>query len=188
MERGFRGEALIFAIMQYPPAHLETARLNIRPLTIDDIETWRPFTLDPNAMEFMMTFYPPEITDIATHWINFQLRRYAEGRFGMMALIEKETGEMVGMCGLLAQIVDDLPELEVGYHIMPKFWGKGYAPEAAKFFMDYAFDNNISDNIISVIDVGNVKSQRVAEKNGLYREKQTVQKGDDVFVYRIKKQ
>jgi RimJ/RimL family protein N-acetyltransferase len=94
---------------------------------------------------------------------------------------------MVGQCGILAQVVDDIPELEVGYHILPQYWGKGYAPEAAKFFINYAFENNLADSIISVIDVGNIKSQRVAEKNGLYREKQTVQMGDDVFVYRILK-
>lgn len=168
----------------YLPANAQTERLNLRPLTLDDVETWRPFTDDPLAMEFMISYYPPEITDRALHWIEFQLRRYAENRYGMMALIDKQTGEMVGMCGLLAQVVDDIPELEVGYHIFQKHWGKGYAPEAAKFFMDYAFDNNLNDSIISIIDVGNVKSQRVAEKNGLFLEKQTVQKGDDVFIYR----
>jgi [ribosomal protein S5]-alanine N-acetyltransferase len=168
----------------YLPANSQTERLNLRPLTLDDVETWRPFTVDPRAMEFMITFYPPEVTDRALHWIEFQLRRYAENRYGMMALIEKETGEMVGMCGLLSQVVDDIPELEVGYHILPNYWGKGYAPEAAKFFINYAFDNNLNDSIVSIIDVGNVKSQRVAEKNGLFRDKQTVQKGDDVFVYR----
>lgn len=170
--------------MLYPPSHLETERLNIRPLTLDDVETWRPFTEDAQAMEFMMTFYRDETIDTPLHWITFQLNRYAEGRYGLMALLDKHTGEFIGLCGLLAQVIDDMPELEVGYHIFPKHWGKGYAPEAAKFFMDFAFDNNLSDNIISVIDVGNVKSQRVAEKNGLFREKQTVQKGDDVYVYR----
>jgi len=170
--------------MHYPPAHLETARLNIRPLTLDDVETWRPFTESKEAMEFMMTFYEEDGVDIPLHWITFQLNRYAEGRYGLMALLDKHTGDFIGLCGLLAQVVDDIPELEVGYHIFPKHWGKGYAPEAAKFFMDYAFENNLTDSIISVIDVGNVKSQRVAEKNGLFCEKQTVQKGDDVYVYR----
>lgn len=169
--------------MLYPPAYSTTQRLIIRPLTLNDVETWRAFTQDPVAMEFMMTFYKAE-TDIAAHWIGFQLKRYTEGRYGLMALLDKQTNELAGMCGLLAQVIDDVPELEVGYHIMPQHWGKGYAPEAAKFFINFAFDNNLADSIISVIDVGNVKSQRVADKNGLFREKQTVQMGDDVFVYR----
>ena len=171
-------------LMHYPPALLETARLNIRPLVVEDAKTWQPFIDHEEAMRFMRTFYPPEITYPALYWIGFALNRYFEGRYGMMALIDKQTGALVGQCGLLAQVVDDVKELEVGYHILPEYWGKGYAPEAAKFFIGYAFENNLADSIISVIDVGNVKSQRVAEKNGLYRDKQTVQLGDDVFIYR----
>lgn len=171
--------------MNYPPAHLETERLNMRPLVAEDAKTWQAFIDHDEAMQFMRTFYPPEIKYPALYWIGFALNRYFEGRYGMMALEDKETGELVGQCGLLAQVVDDIPEIEVGYHILPKYWGKGYAPEAAKFFINYAFENNLTDSIISVIDVGNVKSQRVAEKNGLLREKQTVQMGDDVFIYRI---
>jgi RimJ/RimL family protein N-acetyltransferase len=170
--------------MHYPPAHLETERLNMRPIVAEDAKTWQAFIDNDEAMEFMRTFYPPEIKYPALYWIGFALNRYFEGRYGMMALIDKQTGAMVGQCGLLAQVVDDLPELEVGYHILPQYWGKGYAPEAAKFFINYAFENNLADSIISVIDVGNVKSQRVAEKNGLFREKQTVQLGDDVYIYR----
>jgi RimJ/RimL family protein N-acetyltransferase len=173
--------------MQYPPAHLETARLNIRPVVAEDAKVWQAFIDHDEAMRFMRTFYPPEITYPALYWMGFALNRYFEGRYGMMALLDKKNGEMVGQCGILAQVVDDIPELEVGYHILPQYWGKGYAPEAAKFFINYAFENNLADSIISVIDVGNIKSQRVAEKNGLYREKQTVQMGDDVFVYRILK-
>jgi RimJ/RimL family protein N-acetyltransferase len=173
--------------MQYPPAHLETARLNIRPVVAEDAKVWPAFIDHDEAMRFMRTFYPPEITYPALYWMGFALNRYFEGRYGMMALLDKKNGEMVGQCGILAQVVDDIPELEVGYHILPQYWGKGYAPEAAKFFINYAFENNLADSIISVIDVGNIKSQRVAEKNGLYREKQTVQMGDDVFVYRILK-
>jgi [ribosomal protein S5]-alanine N-acetyltransferase len=170
--------------MHYPPAHLETERLNIRLLVAEDAKAWQAFIDDDEAMRFMRTFYPPEVEYPALYWIGFALNRYFEGRYGLMALVDKQTGLLVGQCGLLAQIVDDKPEIEVGYHILPKYWGKGYAPEAAQFFMNYAFDNNLTDSIISVIDVGNVKSQRVAEKNGLFREKQVVQMGDDVFVYR----
>ncbi|UPT67217.1 MAG: GNAT family N-acetyltransferase [Sphingobacteriales bacterium JAD_PAG50586_3] len=170
--------------MLYPPAHLETERLNMRPIVAEDAKAWQAFIDHDEAMRFMRTFFPPDMKHQALYWIGFGLNRYFEGRYGMMALIEKETGNFVGMCGLLAQVVDDLPEIEVGYHILPQYWGKGYAPEAAKFFINYAFENNLTDSIISVIDVGNIKSQRVAEKNGLFRDKQTVQMGDDVFVYR----
>jgi RimJ/RimL family protein N-acetyltransferase len=48
--------------------------------------------------------------------------------------------------------------------VVRKYWGQGYAPEAAKLFGDFAFNNNHSDSIISIIDIRNLKSQRVAGK------------------------
>ena len=87
---------------------------------------------------------------------------------------------------MLTQEVDNIIEIEVGYHIFKKYWGKGFAPEAAKLFIDYAFENDLTNSVISVIDVGNIKSQKVAEKNGLTREKQTkYSDGEDVYIYRI---
>jgi RimJ/RimL family protein N-acetyltransferase len=103
----------------------------------------------------------------------------------MQALIHRQTGAFIGQCGLLAQEVDGVQELEVGYHIFYKYWGQGYAPEAAKGFLQHAFENKLADSLISIIDVRNLKSQRVAEKNGLVREKQTRWSELDVFVYRI---
>jgi RimJ/RimL family protein N-acetyltransferase len=85
----------------------------------------------------------------------------------------------------MVQEVDGVNEIEVGYHIFKKYWGLGYAPEAAKLFIDYAFQNELTDSVISIIDIRNIKSQRVAEKNGLKREKQTIWSGLEVHIYRI---
>jgi RimJ/RimL family protein N-acetyltransferase len=102
-------------------------------------------------------------------------------------LLEKESNEFIGQCGLIKQEVDGKTEIEVGYHVFKKYWGRGFAPEAAKIFLEYAFNNNLSDSVISIIHVGNTKSQRVADKNGLTREKQTRWSDLDVFIYRMHK-
>ena len=86
------------------------------------------------------------------------------------------------------QEVDRETEIEVGYHIFKRFWGQGFAPEAAKLFIDYAFKNNLSNSIISIININNIRSQQVAEKNGLVREKQTNWLDLNVYIYRIKKE
>jgi len=122
----------------------------------------------------------------ATHWVNKQLNRYADNQFGLQVLIDKNTNEFIGQCGLLLQTIDDNTEIEVGYHIFKKYWGQGYAPEASKLFIDYAFQNKLTDSVTSIIAVNNIKSQRVADKNGLFREKQTTWSGLDVYIYRIK--
>jgi RimJ/RimL family protein N-acetyltransferase len=102
-------------------------------------------------------------------------------------LINKDTNEFVGQCGLLAQEVDGEQKVEVGYHIFKKHWGQGYAPEAAKLFIDYGFKNNQATSIISIINTGNVRSQKVAHKNSLTKIKQTTWSNLDVFIYQIDK-
>jgi ribosomal-protein-alanine N-acetyltransferase len=164
---------------------LESKRLVSRFLNRDDISTWSQFFLDREAIELFPASFLQAGGNYAEKWIERQMTRYAENLFGLQALINRTNGEFIGQCGLLKQEVDCMTETEVGYHIFKKHWGKGYAPEAARMFMDYAFADNISGSLISIIDIRNAKSQRVAEKNGLKIEKQTSWNGLDVYIYRV---
>lgn len=166
---------------------LRSKRLRTRYLTMSDVAEWTKFFEDKDCTEFLPNLGLSSPQERANFWIDKQMKRYADKRFGLQALIDKETNEFVGQCGLLLQDVDGMPEVEVGYHMFKDHWGKGYAPEAAKLFLDFAFKNKVSDNVISIIDINNKKSQRVAEKNGLKKEKQTKWTDLDVFIYRIKK-
>ena len=167
--------------------NLESNRLLTRKLTIDDVTIWADFFRDEEAVEFLPNLAFNSCEERATYWVNKQINRYADHQFGLQVLTDKNTNEFIGQCGLLKQTIDDKTEIEVGYHIFKKYWGQGYAPEAAKLFIDYAFQNKLMDSVTSIIAVNNIKSQRVADKNGLIREKQTVWSGLDVFIYRIKK-
>jgi RimJ/RimL family protein N-acetyltransferase len=168
---------------------LETQRITTRFLTANDIEAWSHFFEDEDAIEFIPILGLSSNLEKATHMLTKQFERYKENRYGHQAIIDRKTNCFVGICGLLTQDVDGQIETEVGYHIFKKHWGQGYAPEAAKLFIDYAFNNNIVTSIISVIDIGNIKSQRVAEKNGLTIEKKIkYSDGEDVYIYRIKKE
>lgn len=166
---------------------LESDRLHTRFLTSNDIEVWANFFADKEAVAFFSDFGLKTNVDRARHMIEKQLERYAQNRFGHQALIEKKTNSFIGVCGLLTQEIEDKFEIEVGYHVFKKYWGQGYAPEAAKLFISYAFDNNLTNSVISVIDISNIKSQKVAEKNGMTREKQIkYTDNEDVYIYRIK--
>jgi ribosomal-protein-alanine N-acetyltransferase len=160
-------------------------RLYTRKLVAEDAEAWASFFKDPEAIAYFPDAGGASPEERAVNWIEFQLTRYREQRFGLQALIHKTTGEFIGQCGLLAQIVDGEPEVEVGYHIFKKHWGQGYAPEAAKLFLDYGFKNLDTDSIVSIIDARNERSQSVANKNHLLREKQTTWSSLDIFIYRI---
>lgn len=167
--------------------NLESARLRTRKLKHEDAMIFSSFFENKEAQKFLPKFFDSPL-ERAKHLIEKQLERYEENRFGHQVILDKETDEFLGICGLLLQDVDGTLEIEVGYHFLPKHWGKGYAPEAARLFINYAFENNVTDSVISVIDLENFKSQRVAEKNGLKIEKRIKYLDDeDVYIYRMKK-
>lgn len=166
--------------------YLESGRLFTRYLTNGDIKAWICFFQDKDSTEYLPNPGFSSVEERAEHWIDKQLNRYASNQFGLQALIDKKTKQFIGQCGLLKQSVDGQTEVEVGYHIFKKYWGQGYAPEAAKLFINYAFENNITDSVASIINVNNLRSQRVADKNGLILEKQTKWSGLDVFIYRTR--
>lgn len=167
--------------------NLESERLRTRFMNIDDAHAWTGFYKDKEAVELFPRYGDKSDEELARLWIERQLARYANNRLGLQAIIDKKTNEWIGQAGLMIQEVDGLEEVEVGYHVFKKYWGQGYAPEAAKLFLDYGFKNNFADSIISIIDTRNTKSQRVADKNGLTREKQTVWLDLNVYIYRIGK-
>ena len=165
--------------------HMTSDRLHSRFIVKEDVDSWTEFFKDPEAIALFPTFGLNSIEERANHWIERQITRYREHRYGLQMLIHKETGDCIGQCGLMAQEVDGVLELEVGYHILKKYWGYGYAPEAARLFLGFAFNHDLADSVISIIDIRNIKSMRVADKNGLRREKQTRWLDLDVFIYRI---
>lgn len=164
---------------------LSTPRLHFRQLTLED----KPLLKEFFASEEAIRFYPDIVVNDPSEperWITRQMNRYKDFGTGLFGIFKKDTGEYVGQCGLLVQEVDGITELEVGYNLLPRFWGNGYATEAAVSCKEYAFRNRLAPSIISIIDIGNVNSQRVAKRNGMKREKQTEWKGLQVYIYRAK--
>ncbi|MFT7614010.1 MAG: ribosomal-protein-alanine N-acetyltransferase [Parvicellaceae bacterium] len=162
----------------------ETKRLRIRALSAKDVQPWKAFLSNPGAIKHILI--EEEFNDeLAENWINKQLKRYKDTGFGLMAIENKETGEFIGQCGLLAQEVDGVSEIEIGYHMLPNHWGKGYATEAATHFKEYAFANNICESVIAMILPENVGSQMVASRNGMNKEKAVMWRGMKAYMYRV---
>lgn len=162
----------------------QTERLIIRPLTWEDAEPWETFLNDPDCTKyFPEAFLAPE--NKSELWIESQLKRYDDHRFGLMALIEKETEAFVGQCGLLHQEINGLDELEIGYHLFKEYHGKGYASEAAQFFKQLGFHFTEVPSIISLIHPENKPSQAVATRNGMVPDGKTVHKDEEAVIYRV---
>jgi [ribosomal protein S5]-alanine N-acetyltransferase len=164
----------------------QTSRLNFRSVLESDYNVWLKFFQDPNTSLHWVE-EKESAEDACRNWYKKQVWRYENNMGGMNALTEKSSGLLIGHCGLLVQTVDGTSELEIGYSLLPEFWGKGYALEAATKCKDYAFENGLTESLISIISVTNLPSQKVALNNGMTIEKETTYKGNQVFIFRIHK-
>lgn len=161
-----------------------TERLLFRKLLPSDFDTWLPFHEDPRTSEFWDGL-PQEPKIACQQQFNRVFERYEKGLGGMNAVLLKSTGALIGLCGLLVQTVDGTQELEVGYSLLPRHWRKGYATEASKKCREFAFENRLVESLISIIQIDNIPSQRVALKNGMYLDKTTVYNNNQVHIFRV---
>ena len=152
---------------------LQTARLSLRHLRPSDLDQMHAYLGDRHTM----LHYPqPFSREFVKDGIEKNIARYLEFGYGLFGVELKETGEFIGDCGLVWQDLPTRPELEVGYHFRREFWGYGYATEAAKGCIDFAFNRAGVDHVISLIRPENKGSRGVAERNGLRIERQIVWK------------
>jgi RimJ/RimL family protein N-acetyltransferase len=148
---------------------LATERLILRGFTKDDVDAIFSVLGDEEAMKY----YPRKFTrEDAAQWIDRNLQRYRNDGYGLWAMVLKSTGEVIGDCGITRQVVEGEPMLEVGYHLRRDHWGHGYATEAARACMTYAFHNLAAGRVVSLIVAENLPSRRVAERNGMTVERQ----------------
>lgn len=164
----------------------QSERLVYRKIQASDYNEWLLFFEDPLTSQHW-TFEKEAPGVACRNWYAKQFWRYANNKGGMNAVIEKSSGWLIGHCGLLIQIIDGIEELEIAYSLLPQFWGKGYATEAAVTCKEFAFKNNLSKSLISIIGLSNKPSLNVAIKNGMQIDKTTTYNGNEVFIFRINK-
>ena len=142
----------------------ETERLFARKLTKDDFGSLCRILQDPEVMyAYEHAFSDAEVNS----WLERQLKRYVTDGFGLWAVILKETGSMIGQCGLTMQDWNGKMVPEIGYLFEKAYWHRGYASEAAKGCKEYAFQSLKLPRVYSIIRDKNLPSQRVAERNGM---------------------
>jgi RimJ/RimL family protein N-acetyltransferase len=161
---------------------IETTRLRLRSFDDNDLDRMAELMADEDFMRFSLGVFSREQT------AGFLEKVRARDRAGLpsqFAVVLRENGSLVGYCGFFLQIVDEVEELEIGYRIDPSCWGRGIATEAARVVRDHAFSKLGVARVISLIHPDNVASRRVAEKNGMTPEKETVFRGFPTIVFSI---
>jgi ribosomal-protein-alanine N-acetyltransferase len=142
---------------------LETERLVLRPMEIGDLDAFAEVVRDP----YTMRFYPQAFDrEAARGWIERMQERYERDGFGLLSVIERATGEMIGDCGPAMQQTGHGSFVELGWHIRLDRQGNGFATEAGRACRDEAWSVLDIDRLISIIRPENVPSWSVARALG----------------------
>ena len=142
---------------------LETKRLLLREMKPDDFQALFRVLGDPETMwHYPYTFDGQHVRD----WIERNMHRYRKDGFGLWAVCLKDTGEMIGDCGLTMQIINGQIKPEIGYHIRRDRQRMGYAREAACAVRDWTFENTPFNTVYSYMNRENEPSARTALSYG----------------------
>jgi len=146
-------------------SQLETERLILRPMTQSDFEALLLIFTDPEVMAAFQ--HEPFTPEQMQRWLSRNLEHQGQYGYGLFSATLKESGELIGDCGLEQMEVEGQTLAELGYDFRSDVWNRGFATEAASAVRDYAFEILQLPQLISLIRVGNLPSKRVAEKVGM---------------------
>jgi RimJ/RimL family protein N-acetyltransferase len=168
---------------------LETDRLLLRPLFMDDLDELFTLYSDPEIRKYFPEgVLTREETREELEWHMNGHPKYPE--LGLWATVHKKTGKFIGRCGLLPWESDGKLEIEIAYLLDKSFWHQGLATEAAQGILKYGLAKLNLPRLICLIDPENIASQRVAERIGMTLERKVDGIAGDNFptlIYSINK-
>ncbi|MEK9498246.1 GNAT family N-acetyltransferase [Photorhabdus sp. P32] len=152
---------------------LETDRLIMRAWREEDR---LPFChLNSNAE--VMEYFPATLTaEQSNTMVDTIIQRFEQqGGWGLWAVELKETGDFIGFVGLNIPVAElpFSPCVEIGWRLDKPFWGKGYASEAARKTLDFAFTQLKLEEIVAFTTISNLRSQKVMERLGMVKDENT---------------
>ena len=156
---------------------LETDRLALRQLTADDAEFILELVNEPSFIQNIGDRGVRSLADAVKYIENGPAASYARNGFGLYLVTLKESGESIGMCGLIKR--ETLDDVDIGYAFLPKFWSKGDAVEAARAAKEQARSLGLK-RLVAITDPANEGSIRVLEKLGFKFEKMVQLSADDI--------
>jgi ribosomal-protein-alanine N-acetyltransferase len=163
-------------------ALLETERLRLRPVAAEDLDHFAALYADPDVMRFIGK-QGPLTREQSRQRMDFMLDHWRQHGFGMWALFRKADGAFVGRCGM--RYLEDTPEIELGYTLGKPFWDQGFATEASRGVIGYAFSVLKLPRIVAIADPANVASVNVMRKLGMAFERLAHYYDTDVVLFAL---
>ena len=161
----------------------QTERLTLRRLDSGDADFIYALTNDPDWLRWIGDRGIRTREDALAYIENGPVAMYAQVGFGLYAVVPKEGGAPIGMCGLLKRAW--LDDADIGFAYLPRFRGAGYALEAAAGTLEYARSTLGIERVLAIVSPGNAASIRLLEKLGMTFERAARAPGEesDVLVY-----
>ncbi|AYN26107.1 MULTISPECIES: GNAT family N-acetyltransferase [Buttiauxella] len=146
----------------------QTERLILRLWKQSDREPFAAMNASPEVMRYFPNTRTREESD---NMVNAVEQILADKGWGLWAVEEKSSGAFIGFVGLNipGYELPFSPVIEIGWRLDKPFWGKGYAPEAARKALEIGFNQYAMDEIVAFTALENQPSQRVMEKIGMHR-------------------
>jgi len=182
----FEGMVADYFVMVYsrfyglPLDILETKRLKVREMTLDDIDRLYEIYAEPSITEYMEGLYPDR-QDEFEFSKSYIENMYGFFGYGLWMVIEKSSGRIVGRAGLSNREVNGENCLELGYIIAKESQRQGYATEVCSAILDYVRNELGVMEVIALMKSGNIASIRTAEKLG-FEEVCEVMLGEEIYL------
>ena len=150
---------------------LETPRLVIRRMSTDDAPFILELLNDPSFIRYIGDKGVRTLEDARAYITSGPLASYAKFGYGLYLVELRETAESIGICGILKR--DTLPNPDLGFAFLPRFWSKGFARESAAAVLAYARDVFVLERIAAITSPDNAPSIALLEKPGFVFDRQT---------------
>jgi RimJ/RimL family protein N-acetyltransferase len=161
---------------------LDTPRLLLRQLTEADAPHFFALNAEPEAIRY--TGDAPFASEAAARQFLRAYDQYRQYGYGRWAVLSKSSGEWLGWCGL--KFLPEEGETDIGFRFFPRYWGQGYATEAARACLRYGFEELGLPAIVGRAMVANGASRKVLEKIGMKYEKSIIMEGQPGSYYTMR--
>lgn len=161
-----------------------TPRLLLRRMSGENLDDLTRMFLDPRVMATLGGVRSPDET---REWLSRYLEHWRQHGFGLWLVFDRETGRFAGRGGLHHVLIDDRDEIEVGYALVPEFWGRGLATELARESIRVAFEVLNLPELVCFTLTTNRASQNVMRKAGFQYERDLLYKNLPHVFYRLRR-